>query len=167
MALLLCAIPARAETPAGTWNEVDNLGMSVVSWDLDTGKSTTPADALVLGEFIGLHYFVVDNVRLGMNVQFSEFISNPPAGESRLARVALLPQIGWTFAGPLFAALVVSIAPWSSGSATFELGIQAVIGAALSVTDHVRLTAALEIPFDFLNHRTIGITPLVGLSIKI
>jgi len=84
-----------------------------------------------------------------------------------LATFALLPQIGWHFADPFFAALVFTFAPVTSGRAQLDLGFQAVLGAGFKVAEEVSVNAALEVPWNFRIRNTIGITPLLGLSFKL
>jgi hypothetical protein len=97
----------------------------------------------VLSEFVGAHYYFVDRVRLGMNLQFSEQLAPAPGpkGGSDFRTFALLPQIGWDFWGTMFAALVVTVAPWTSGTGTFDFGLQALLGAGIPIADRVNLTS--------------------------
>lgn len=170
-ALFLGAPSASAAPKQGTWVQTDTLGMNMVSHNFDNGKTTSVGDVAGLSEFVGLHYFVVDGVRLGMNLQFTELLTAPAPEQSRFATFALLPQVGWHFYGPLFAALVFTVAPWTQGGANdsnnFDLSVQGVVGAAIPIAERVNLTAAAEVPYNFLVHRTIGLTPLLGLSIRL
>ena len=102
-----------------------------------------------------------------MNLQLSEQLRPDPAAGSRFRTFALLPQVGWDFWGPMYAALVVTIAPWTSGAKTFDFGLQGVLGAGLPITDRVKLTGAVEIPANFVVHRTLGLTPLLGASFRL
>src|SRR5580693_10258475 len=115
----------------GTFVETDTLGMNVVSYNLDTSKTTTVADSAGLSEFVGGHYFFADGWRFGMNVQFTELLTTPPPGGNRFSTFALLPQIGWHFWGPLFAAVVFDFLPRTSGGANLDLAVQALLGAAI------------------------------------
>lgn len=143
----------------------DTLGMNMVSWNLDTHKTTTVADQAGLSEFVGAHYFFADRWRIGMNFQFTELLTTPPKGTDRFATFALLPQIGWHFYGPLFAAGVFTFAPRTRSSGNLDMGIQGVFGAGFKLARGVNLTTAVEVPYNFYLARTIGITPLAGLSI--
>ncbi len=165
-ALLCLASSAEAAPKRGTFVQTDTLGMNLVSYNFDTGKTTTVGDVAALSEFFGVHYFFLDGLRVGLNFQFSEYLTQPKPGQRRLATFAALPQIGWHFWGPLFAALVLTLAPWTGGRPEHDLGVQAVFGGAYKL-GRVSLTGAIEIPYNFLVHRTIGLTPLLGVSIKL
>ncbi len=164
----LASATAWAAGNQGDFLQTDTLGMNILNHQFDTGKTSTLANEAVLSEFVGAHYYFVDRVRLGMNFQFSEQLEPAPATAdgSRLRTFALLPQIGWDFWGPMFAALVVTVAPWTSGTGTFDFGLQAVLGAGIPIADCVKITGAVEVPFNFVVHRTIGLTPLLGLSFR-
>ena len=169
-AAVLVGLPssAFAAGAAGDVVQSDTLGMNLVNYD-GTAKSTkTVKDAAVLSEFIGLHYFVVDRVRLGMNFQFGEQLTPaPPPGNSRFAIFALLPQVGVDFYGPMFAALVYTFAPRTAGQGQLGMGFQGVLGAGVPVADGVKVTMAIEVPWNFLPHETIGLTPLLGVAIRL
>src|SRR5438046_7431454 len=89
----------------------DNLGMNLWSHDFTARKTTNVTDSAALSEFVGLHYFFVRDVRVGMNLQFTELLSDPPPGGSRFKTFALLPQVGWNFYEPFFAAFIFTFAP--------------------------------------------------------
>ena len=173
LAFLLFAAPgtALAGPPQGAWSQSDTLGMNLVSWNVDTSKTTTVSDTTALSEFIGIHYFFIDNVRLGVNLQFTEYLSTPKSTQSRLATFAVLPQIGWHFAGPFYAAFVLTIAPWTGGVSNFVLGVQGVLGVGIPLAERVKLTLAIEVPVNFgitsTTSTTIGFTPLLGISIRL
>jgi hypothetical protein len=167
-ALALGAPCARAEPPKqGTIVQTDTVGMNVVSYNFDTSKTTTVGDAAGLSEFVGAHYFFADGWRVGMNLQFTEALTTPPPNGNRFTTFALLPQVGWHFYGPLFAALVFGVLPRTSGGANFDLAVQEVLGAGVPLSDRVSLGGALEVPYNFYIHRTVGLTPLLGLAIRL
>lgn len=172
--LMLAIVVASASSPRaradvrGDLVETDTLGMNVVSHNADSGKTTTVADAQNLSEFVGLHYYLIDHVRIGVNLQFTERIAPVPAnGQSRFQTFAFLPQIGWNFARPFFAALVITLAPWTGGTNTFDGGIQGVFGASFCVQSRVNANVAVEIPVTFVRATTVGLTPLVGISVRL
>jgi hypothetical protein len=158
---------ARPGPKQGDVVQTDTLGMNLVSWNLDSGKTTTVADQAGLSEFVGAHYFVADKWRVGMNFQFTELLTTPPKGTNPFWTFALLPQVGWHFYDPFFAAAVFTFAPRTRGAGNLDMGVQAVLGAGLKLADGVRLTGAIEVPYNFYVSRTIGITPLLGLSVKL
>ncbi len=148
--------------------QTDTLGMNVFTRNFDKGTTKTIADAANLSEFIGLHGYVSDTVRLGANFQFTERLAPEPAHNgSRLQTFAILPQVGWTFVDPFFAALVFTYAPRTDGVSQLTLGFQGVIGAALPISDGVKLSLALEVPWNFHPNETIGLTPLVGIAVRL
>jgi hypothetical protein len=164
-AVALWASGAVAVPKAGEWVQADNLGMNLYSYDYVARTAKTVADRADLSEFVGAHYFFADGWRVGVMFQASERLAPaPPAGESRFRTFAVLPQVGWHFYGPMFAALIVTIAPFIDGKPTFTFGGQFLLGAGVQVAKSVKLTAALEIPVNFVGKTTIGITPLLGAS---
>lgn len=162
-------VPARAvaEGKQGDVVQSDTLGMNLVTHTFDTGETTTVKDETVLSEFVGLHYFLVDGIRVGMNLQLSEQLTPTPSSGSDLRTVAFLPQVGWDFWGPMFAALVGTVAPWTSGTSKFDAGFQGVLGVAIPLASHVKLTFAGEVPVNLVVHRTIGFTPLIGVAFRL
>ena len=158
---------ARSGPKQGDLVQTDTLGMNLASWNLDTHKTTTVANQAGLSEFVGAHYFFADRWRAGMNLQFTELLTTATPGADRFATFALLPQVGWHFYDPFFAALVFTFAPRTAGGANLDMGFQGVLGAGIRLAQGVKLTAALEVPYNFYIHNTIGITPLVGLSVKL
>jgi hypothetical protein len=69
--------------------------------------------------------------------------------------------------GPLFAALIFGVMPPTSSGANFDLEVQGLLGVSIPVSDHVNVTGALEVPYNFDIHRTVGLTPLVGIAIRL
>ena len=80
---------------------------------------------------------------------------------------ALLPQLGCTFYDPFFAALVYKIAPRTNGESKLDMAVQGLLGAGVAVSRRVRVTFAAEAPFAFHIHRTLGLTLLTGISIRL
>ena len=165
--VFMLTAPALADT-RGEWIETDTLGMNVYTYNFDKHATTTVDDAQNLSEFVGLHYYFADHLRVGMNLQFTERIAPDPAsGSSRFQTFALLPQIGWHFYNPFFVALVATIAPWTSGRSLFDAGFQGLIGAGLPLTSCIRGNLAIEIPMNFVQATTIGTTILLGISARL
>jgi hypothetical protein len=163
---LLCSHPATAHAAdAGDIIQVTNVGVPLYTHNFDTGKDTSVGDKLSIGEFIGAHYFLTDRLRVGMMVQISEqFTGDLAPGADRWTTFALLPQVGWYFVKPFYVSGVFTYAPRSGGKAQLDLGIQAVVGGSIPITSYASFGYALEIPYNFHVARTIGITPLLGLS---
>lgn len=167
---LLCVIsPAvHAAGAAGDIVETDMLGSNVLQYNFGSGKTTSIANESALSEFVGLHYYFIDEVRVGMAFQFTETIAPPPPdGVSSFSTFALLPQVGWNFSKPFFAQLTVAVPLRKDSVAETDLGVQAVFGASLPLSDQISGTFAVEIPYYFLLEQTIGLTPLVGIGCKL
>lgn len=168
LALSSATVEAQAGPKRGDVLQTDSLSMLLVSHDYTTGKNSSLRNAINLSGNVGLHYYFVDRVRAGMNVQFTERLwPEPPAGSSRWQRFALMPQLGWSFYDPFYTALIFSYAPRTLGGATPDLAVLAALGATLPVTRRVKVTLALDVPFAFLHHRTIGLVALTGISIRL
>lgn len=158
-------------TKPGTIIQTDALGMNMVTWNLTKGTNTTVGNEQVLAEFVGAHYFVWPDVRLGLVLQFSEQLAPTVTSGSTFRTFALLPQVGWNVWGPFFVAGILTVAPFSSGEGSWTLGVQALGGAAWEISKVVKLTAALEIPYNFYNAgkttQTVGLTPILGASFRL
>lgn len=152
---------------AGKVLQTDTLGMNVVTWNLAKGTATTVADAQVVSEFVGAHYQLWKDVRLGMNLQFSEQLAPQVQAGNPFRLFALLPQVGWNVWGPFFVAGTLTIAPFTNGGWNWVLGVQAVGGAGWKVSKRVTLSAAVEVPYNFYPAQTLGITPLLGASFRL
>lgn len=162
----LTTVEASAAEP-GDVVQTDNLGMSMVAWNLSKGTRKTVGDEQVLTEFVGAHAYAWRDVRLGMNLQFSEQLGPEPRTGGRLRTFALLPQVGWNVAGPVFLAAVFTVAPHTSGARDLVLGVQAVGGVAFEVARGVKLAVALEVPYNFYPDQTMGLTPLAGAAFRL
>lgn len=158
---------ARAAGKQGEFIQTDTLGVSLLTHDLDTGKTRSVADAVNLSEFVGLHGYVLDRVRLGANLQLSERLWPRPAPGARIQRFAVLPQVGWNFYDPFFAALVFGFAPRTDGEVHLNLSLQAVFGVSLPLTSRVRLSIAGEVPWTFYDRHLLGVTALTGIAIRL
>jgi len=153
---------------SGDLIQSDILGMNLTTLNLETGATKGIASTGGLSQMIGLHYYVADGVRVGMNFLFTEQVwgAHPPSG-SGFSTFGILPQVGWDFWGPMFGAVALSFLPRTSGTALLDLGVQGIVGAGLPLSKVVGLTGAVQVPFNFKIARTIGITPLLGVSIKL
>jgi hypothetical protein len=158
---------AGAAGKKGDFLQTDTLGVSLVSRDLTAHKTRTVGDAVNLSEFVGLHYYAVDRVRFGMNLQLTERLWPAPASpQSRVQRFAFLPQVGWNFYDPFFAGLVFAFAPRSEGLPQWSMGVHVVAGASIPVSKVVSVSAALEVPWTYYPHQMIGLTALTGVSFR-
>jgi hypothetical protein len=165
---LLCgATTASAAPKQGEFLQTDVLGVSLFTRDLTAKTTKTVSDATNLSEYIGLHYYAVDRVRFGMNVQLTERLTPPPPyPQSRMQRFAFLPQVGWNFYDPFFAGLVLVFAPRTDGQAKLALGVNAIAGVSIPLSKIVSLSGAVEVPYTYYRHQTIGLTGLAGVAFK-
>lgn len=166
-ALLSVAGSARAAGRQGEIIQTDTLGMSLVTHDLDHHTTRTVKDVVNLSEFVGLHGYVVDRVRLGANFQLTERLWPEPAPGARIQRFAVLPQIGWNFYDPFFTALVFGFAPRTEGKMHLNLSLQAVLGVSVPISKRVRWSLAGEVPWTFYDRHLIGATALTGIAIRL
>lgn len=159
---------AHALGTQGEFIQTDTLGSSLASHDYKSGKNTDIGKVFNLSEYVGLHGYVIDTLRIGMNLQFTERAwSREPVHSSRFQRFALLPQVGWNFYGPLFSALVFGVAPRTAGTSDLNLTVQGVLGVSLPLAGRVRLSIAGEVPYTYYDHKIIGFTALTGISIRL
>jgi hypothetical protein len=165
---LLASGPAHALGKQGEVLQTDTLGASLVSHDYETKTTRNIGQLLNLSEFVGLHYYAVDELRLGVNLQFNERIfPAPPSHGSRLQRFAVLPQVGWNFYGPLFCALAAGVVPRVDGKEKLNLTLQGIFGVSLPLAGRVRLSLAGEVPWTYYDHNVLGVTALTGISIRL
>lgn len=169
VALALVCLPARAwaAPKKGDWLQTDSLSMLLATRDFTTNKTSTLRKATNLSAIVGLHYYFVDRVRIGMGLQFTERLRPAPThGASRFQRFALQPQIGWSFHDPFYTALIFSYAPRSQGRAQTDMNVIAALGAAFRLTRRMKLSVAAEVPYSFYDHQTVGIIALTGVSFR-
>jgi hypothetical protein len=167
-ALLSTTVVAQAGPKRGDGLQTDSLSMLLASRDYTTRTTTTVREVVNLSANVGLHYYFVDDVRLGMSLQFTGRLwPEPAAGSSRFQRFALMPQLGWNFYDPLYTALIFSYAPRTLGRNVPDLAVLAVLGVSLPVSERMKFTVALDVPFAFLHHRTLGLVALMGVSFRI
>jgi len=141
--------------------------MLLASHDYTTKTSSSIKDTVNLSGVVGLHYYFVNRVRIGMGLQFTERLwPQPPMGTSRFQRFALMPQLGWSFADPFYTALIFSYAPRTLGRANLDMAIIGALGAALPITRRMKLSLAVEVPYAFYYHHTLGLIALMGVSFR-
>jgi hypothetical protein len=158
---------AEAAGKRGEFIQTSALGMNLITRDLDRQTTRSVRDVVNLSEFVGLHGYVVDRVRLGVTLQLSERLwPEPPPGE-RIQRFAILPQIGWNFCDPFFTALVFGFAPRTDGREHLNLSLQAVLGVSVPISERVRFSLAGEVPWTFYDRSLVGFTALTGLALRL
>jgi hypothetical protein len=146
----------------------NNLGLPLWTHNFDSGKTTTIGDKLLLSEFMGAHCFVTEHLRLGMMFQWTEQYTGAVAtGADRFTTFALLPQVGWVFSNHLAVAGIFTIAPISGGKHDLDLGVQALVGYGLPISQNAALNFAVELRYNFHVANTLGVTPLLGLTFRI
>ncbi len=167
----LCVLAPRtahALGKQGDFLQTDTLGASVVSHDYKAKTTKNISQVFNLSEFVGLHYYVVDKVRLGMNLQFNERVfPHTPPHVSPFQRFGLLPQVGWNFYGPMFGALVFGVIPRTDGKEKLNLTLQGVFGVSLPLYGRLRASFAGEVPWTYYDHNVLGVTALAGISIRL
>jgi hypothetical protein len=167
-AALAYSTGASAAPKQGAVLQTDTLSMLLVSRDYTKKRTSSLKDNVNLSANVGLHYYFVDRVRIGMGLQFTERVwPEPPAGVSRFQRFALMPQLSWSFHDPFYVALSFSYAPRTLGGANLEMSILGALGAALSVTRSMKLSFAVQVPFVFQPHRALGLVAISGVSFSL
>jgi len=163
----LVVLPAHATGKQGDVIETDSVGVSLWSHDFDAKTTKTIADLVNLSEFVGLHAYVVDRVRVGMNFQFTERLwpKAPPGRDFQ--RFGILPQVGWNFYDPFFCALVFGVVPRTDGQQHLNLTVQGLLGAGVPITNRVRWSVMGEVPWTYYDKHTLGFTALTGISIRL
>ncbi len=159
---------AHAGPKQGDGLQTDSLSMLLASRDYTTHTDSSLRNVINVSGNVGLHYYFVDRVRAGMSLQFTERLwPAPPAASSRFQRFALMPQLGWSFYDPFYTALIFSYAPRTLGRAIPDLAVLVAFGVSLPVTERMKFTVALDVPFAFLHHRTLGLVALMGVSFRL
>ncbi|MFT3836865.1 MAG: hypothetical protein QM723_07695 [Myxococcaceae bacterium] len=169
-ALLLVTLllaPAAFAAEAGDVIQTDTLGANVATWNLSKSSSSNFVDTPVVSEWVGAHYFISSDVRVGANFQFAEQLGAMPKAGGRVRTFAVLPQVGWNFHPPFFVAGIFTLAPRTGGGSNLALGVQPVIGAAFSLSSFVKLTVTLQVPYTFFPDQTVGITAHAGISVTL
>lgn len=168
LAFSLCTASAYAGPKQGDVLQTDSLSMLLFSHDYTTGTNSSIRNAVNLSANVGLHYYFVDRVRVGTTVQFTERLwPAPEAGSSRFQRFALMPQLGWSFYDPFYTAAIFSYAPRTQGRARPDLAVLGALGISLPLTKRMKFTFALEGSYAFLQHRTLGLIALTGVSFRL
>lgn len=165
----LWSTPVHATSAQGDIIQTDSVGSSLVTYDIDTKATKSIANVVSLSEYIGLHAYVADRVRLGVNLQFTERVwpAAQPSGKSGFERFAVLPQVGWNFYDPFFTALVLGVAPRTDGHQHLNLTVQGVLGIGASLSDRVRVSVAGNVPVTYYDRHTLGLTAIAGISFRL
>ncbi|MGC4091170.1 MAG: hypothetical protein QM756_25500 [Polyangiaceae bacterium] len=166
----LCISPraAKAAPKQGDFLHTDTLSMALVGRDFTTETSSNVTDAVNLSGLIGIHYYFVDRVRLGVSMQATARLwPEPEGGASRAQRFAISPQIGWNFADPFFVGALFTYAPRTRGKVIPDMSVSPVVGLSLPITDRLRWSVAIETPYAFYYHRTLTLVMLTGLGVRL
>jgi hypothetical protein len=164
-ALVSMPLAVSAAPKQGDVLQTDSLSMLLVNRDLTTRTTSSIKNTINLSANVGLHYYFVDRVRIGMSLQATTRLwPEPIDGSSRLQRFAFMPQLGWSFHDPFFVALLFSYAPRTLGRANPDLAVLGAIGAALTITRSTKISLALQVPYSFLHHRAVGLVAVTGVS---
>ncbi len=169
----LVALPRGAEAAeqgdvTGTFMLGTNLATHLFAQDGKPAHDTTISDTFGLSQFVGAGVFVTDRLRLGLNFQFTETIVQPRKPyPSSFQIFGLLPQINYNFWGPLTASVVPTILLRKDGVNQEAYGVQGVLGWGIPITKGINAVVAVEVPYFWNPRRTIGVTPLAGVSGKL
>jgi hypothetical protein len=148
--------------------QADNIGLPLYTYNFDSASGTSFTEKPRLSEFMGAHYYITSTVRVGMMLQWTEQYGGAlDAGADNFTTFALLPQVGWNFYDHFTAAAIFTYAIRASGKPEYDLGVQALVGYAVPITEGVSFNAAVEIPYNFHLARTLGVTPLVGFGYRL
>jgi hypothetical protein len=166
-ALSCVSATGHAAPKRGEFLETNTLSMTLLSRDFTADTSTSVAEVVNLSGLVGIHYYFVDSVRLGVSMQGTARLwPEPEPGSSRAQRFAFLPQIGWNFYDPLFAAVLFAYAPRTRGRAIPDMSVAALLGVGVPLSDSVRFSVALEVPWAFYYHQTLSLAALTGLGVR-
>ena len=167
LSVSLVSSAVRAAPRRGDGLQTDGVSVSLINRDFDDQKTTTIRKVVNLSEIVGFHYYIANRVRLGVSLQMTERLTpEPEPGSSRLQRVAFLPQVGWNFWDPLYAGLALSYAPRTRGRPIPDVALMPILGASLPLSESVRFSLALEAPWAFHYHQTIGLVAYAGLAFR-
>ncbi len=167
----LALLPAAAfAAEAGDVTIPFSLGTNVWTHKFASGaqpaSDSTIANRFALSEFPGAGVFLTDRFRVGLNLQLTEAITNPPPG-GRFTTFGLLPQLNYHLGGPFTVSLVPSFYLRLDAKNQFGFALQGVFAAAFPLGAGFSLSVALEVPVYFTPFTSVGITPLVGVVYRI
>ena len=167
-ALLAHSAVAQAAPKRGEFLQTDTLSMTLLSRDFTSETTTSVAKAVNLSGLVGIHYYFVDRMRLGVSMQATARLwPEPDPGQSRMQRYAFYPQFGYNFYDPFFAGLLFAYAPRTRGKAIPDMSISPLLGVGFPISERVRWSFAVELPYAFYYHQTLGLVALPGVGIKL
>jgi hypothetical protein len=165
---LLVSSVAFAAPKKGEWLETNVLSSTLVSRDFTAKTTTSVKDAVNLAAAVGLHYYFVDAVRLGMSLQYTERLwPEPPPDASRFQRFAIMPQVSWNFRDPFFVSTLFTYAPRTRGKPIPDMSISVLFGAGFPITERVRFGVSVEVPYAFYYHDALSLVFLAGISVRL
>jgi len=91
----------------------------------------------------------------------------PEPGSSRLQRVAFMPQVGYNFSELFYTAVMFSYAPRTRGRAIPDLALTGIFGVGFPLADGIRFSVALEAPWAFHYHQTLGVVVYSGVGFRL
>ncbi len=170
-----CGYASRAYADSGEVSIPMNFGTNVFQYNITKQSSSAIAmnpgqkesgNGFMVSEFPGIGCFVTDQIRLGMNLQFTEKVFPEPA--TNLTHFGLLPQVNVHVWGPWTASLVPSFYPVFDGVSDFHFAMQGVLTAGFPLEQGFTATVSLEVPWFFRisasTDETVGITTIIGVS---
>jgi hypothetical protein len=172
----LCPVSAKADE--GDVTIPLSVGTNVYTYHVATGENqniainpgqTSSDNSFKISEFPGIGYFVTNQIRLGLNLQFTELVTPEPG--DNLDIFGFLPQVNYKFWGPLTVSVVPSFYPVYDGISQYHFAVQGVLAAGVPIGDGFTATAALEVPvflkISAATSETVGITPIIGVTYKV
>lgn len=162
------ATSAEAAPKRGEFLQTDTLSMTMVSRDFTTNTTTNVGDVVNLSGLVGIHYYFVDRVRFGVSMQTTVRLwPEPETSQDRIQRFAFFPQLGFSFYDPFFAGLLFAYAPRTRGKAIPDMSVSPLLGVGFPLSERVRWSFAVEMPYAFYYHQTLGLVALTGVGIKL
>jgi hypothetical protein len=177
IAVLAIANPAHAEAPShaseraatrlGRWFVHAQFGAAVVSFVGSSGTQPSrwfsPADRVVLGQLVGIGYWLLPHLRLTLTMQFNETVSGLPANASPFTFMGVIAWAAYTN-GPFFAGIGGVIAPRSFGMWDADAGIFANAGSGVPLGAGFTLGIGVQMPLMLARRVSWSVSPYLYLS---
>jgi hypothetical protein len=126
----------------------------------------TPANRAILGEQVGVGYFVHPMVRLTLTLQLAEYLSGTPSGASSFALLGFIPWVMFTTHG-FFTGAGPMVAPISYGKIpNFDIGLYTATGYNIVLGRGVSLAPALQFVVMFGQRTAVQLTPALALAYR-
>jgi hypothetical protein len=151
------SMPVLVGTPVWTYTYAQNG---------QPAKTTTISDRCVLIEATGLFYAVTDRVRLGLTLQFSQALTNPPPASS-FTGFSIAPSLGYNFWGPLIVSISPTFVLRRNGVGEFGFIVTGNLYASVPLGAGVAFVAGLSVQNFLTPVLSTALIPFAGLSFKL